>query len=655
MPISNTATRKNLKYLYFVQANDIYGSERPSVYFPYAVGCLQAYLEQYQEITDEFSFGRIVYKKDPVEDVVDSFENPFMVLFSCSVWNTEYNKAVAVRLKEKHPDCLVVFGGHSVSYDGKEIKELGFVDFVIHGNGEEPLLGLLLALKNGGGFDGISNISFLSGGEIVTTAAENQTGVDYPSPYLTGVFDDIMKDDISFSALFETNRGCPNSCAFCDWSTLKAKVRLFPMERVKKEIDWFAEKKIEYIYCADANFCLFKRDEEIVNYIIDTKKKFGYPQVFKVNFTKNKLDFVFETGKKFHDYGLDKAQTISFQSMDPETLSNIGRKNISAGQFRFLMKRYRESEIPTYCELILGLPGETYESFTKGIASLIADGQHHAMFIYPCEVLPHALMGQPWYKEKYKIKTVRIPFSLQHTSISKSAQSVTEITEVVTGTYSLSTENWIKCMVFSFFVQALHNLGLLRQTAIYCANELGVPYDDFYSIVIEEGGNAENAVLYSVVSEMTAMIKAVSEGEHPLVMTCEGLGDTLWSFDEGVYFKFYQRLDDFYDDIKRIVKRRFRDDGVVDELIKYQRSVVKKLGAQTVKIESEFDFYSYFNNIYMDSYEPLKKQRLIMEIKDIQPISEFSDYAREIIWYGRNKNKMDYTSEFYTEKRISRL
>ncbi len=642
------------KTLYFVQANDIYGGGRPSVYFPYAVGCLQAYLEQCPEITDEFDFGRIVYKKDPVEFVVDSFKNPFMVLFSCSVWNTEYNKAVAKRLKEKHPECLVLFGGHSVSYDGQEIKELGFVDFVIHGYGEEPLLNLLLALKNGDPFDEIANISFLSKGKVVTTKSENQTGVDYPSPYLTGVFDSIMKDDFSFSALFETNRGCPNSCAFCDWSTLKSKVRLFPLERVKKEIDWFAENKIEYIYCADANFCLFKRDEEIVNYIIETKERFGYPQVFKVNFTKNKLDFVFETGKKFHDHGLDKAQTISFQSMDSETLSNIGRKNISAEQFRSLMKRYRESGIPTYCELILGLPGETYESFTKGIASLIADGQHHAMFIYPCEVLPHAKMGQPWYKEKYKIKTVRIPFSLQHTSLAKNAQSVTEITEVVTGTYSMSTEDWIKSMVFSYFVQALHNLGLLRQTAIYCANELGVPYDKFYSTVIDEGSNAENSALHPVVSELTAMIRAVSEGKHPLVMTCDGLGDILWAFDEGVYFKFYQKIDGFYDDIKRIIKKRFGDDGVIDELIKYQHSVLKKLGAKNVKIEAEYDFYNYFNTVYMNSYEPLKKQKLIMEIEDIQPISEFPDYAREIIWYGRNKNKMDYTSDFYTQKIISR-
>lgn len=643
------------KHLYFVQANDIYGAGRPSVYFPYAVGCLMAYLKQFPEIEDEYDFGRIIYKKEEIDRAIESLEDPYMILFSCSVWNTEYNKAFARKIKERFPDCLVVFGGHSVSYDGREINELGFVDYVIHGNGEEPLLGLLTALKSGEDMADIPNISFSGNGEVVTTAEVNQTGTDYPSPYLSGVFDDIMKDDISFSALFETNRGCPNSCAFCDWSTLKSKVRLFPLERVKKEIDWFAENKIEYIYCADANFCLFKRDEEIVNYIIKTKEKFGYPQVFKVNFTKNKLDFVFKTGKKFHDHGLDKAQTISFQSMDPETLSNIGRKNISAEQFRALMKRYRESGIPTYCELILGLPGENYESFTRGIASLIADGQHHAMFIYPCEVLPHAMMGQPWYKEKFKIKTVRIPFSLQHTSLLKSAQSVTEITEVVTGTYSLSTEDWIKCMVFSYFVQALHNLGLLRQTAIYCANELNVPYDEFYSAVIEEGKDPKNAVLHAVVSEVTAMIRAVSEGRHPLVMTCEGLGDTLWAFDEGVYFKFYQKLDGFYEDIKRLIKTRFGDDGVIDELIKYQHAVVKKLGAQNIKIESEYDFYSYFNTVYMNSYEPLKKQKLIMEIKDIQPISDFSDYAREIIWYGRNKNKMDYTSEFYTEKEIKGL
>ena len=45
------------------------------------------------------------------------------------------------------------------------------------------------------------------------------------------------------------------------------------MERIKAEMDWIAEHKIEYVYCADGNFGLFDRDEEIAEYIISLKRK----------------------------------------------------------------------------------------------------------------------------------------------------------------------------------------------------------------------------------------------------------------------------------------------------------------------------------------------------------------------------------------------
>ena len=46
--------------------------------------------------------------------------------------------------------------------------------------------------------------------------------------------------------------------------------------------------------------------------------------------------------------------------------------------------------------------GETYESFCNGVDLLIENGQHYAINIYPCELLPNSEMGQKEYKEKLK-------------------------------------------------------------------------------------------------------------------------------------------------------------------------------------------------------------------------------------------------------------
>lgn len=627
--------------IYFVQANNVYGTDKKSVYFPYAAGCIEAFLLMNETIKSKCHFNKIQYTKLPLEQAVKRLDNPFMVLFSCSVWNMEYNKALAEKIKEAYPECYIVFGGHSVSYNGSEINELDCVDFVTHRFGEEPTLALLLALINKTSLDDVPNLSYKKGNEIVTTELVMQTGTDYPSPYLNGIFDDIMKDDIEFSALFETNRGCPNSCSFCDWSSLKSKVRLFPMERVKAEIDWFAENEIEYIYCADGNFCLFQRDDEIADYVIESKINKGYPKVFKVNFTKNKLDFVFSVGKKFCTYGLDKAQTISFQSLDTVTLANIGRKNISAEKFRELMIRYNKENISTYCELILGLPGETYESFTKGVGSLMENGQHFALNIYPCELIPHAEMAQPWYRKKFRIESTKIPFSLQHISLSTNKEEVSELTEVITSTYSLSNSDWIKCMLFSYFVQAMHNLGLLRLVAIFCRNELNIPYDEFYKSIIEAKGNYP--VLDKVRSGISKLIGNVSRGEQPLVTTIDGLSDMVWSFDEAVYINCYKELDAFLSEIKELIKAEFSDHETLDSLFDYQQSVTKKIGTDKIKITTDYNFPEYFSSIYTGEKIQLNKADCSFTVLDNHKVDDLLSFAREIMWYGRNRKLTDYT------------
>ena len=389
-----------MKNIYFVQANRIYGGtdgKRGSTYIPYATGCIAAYAWADERVAQNYHLGRFIYARENISEAIDSLDNPFMVAFSCSVWNAEYNKVFAKKLKEKYPDCLVLFGGHNVPPGNKYLEELPYVDLLIHNGGEEPFLAILLSLLDSSPLDEIPNISFRNASENITTRDVMQTATEYPSPYLNGIFDEILKDDIDFSVIIETNRGCPNSCAFCDWGYLKSKVRLFPMEKVRAELDWISERGIDYVFCCDGNFGLFDRDEEIADYIIDLKKRTGHPQNFRVCFTKNRCDFVRKIGVKFFESRLDKAQTLSFQSMSPEVLENIGRKNISNDHFCNLMALYNEINISTFSELIMALPGETYESFCDGLCKLIEYGQHKSVEVYPCELLPNSKMGSPEY------------------------------------------------------------------------------------------------------------------------------------------------------------------------------------------------------------------------------------------------------------------
>lgn len=637
-----------MKNVYFVQANNVYGTEVKNTYIPYSVGCIQAYCQKNEIISAEYQFGKFIYTREAPEKVIEMLDNPFMVLFSCSVWNTEYNKTVAKAIKEAYPSCLITFGGHNVSNNENYLRDNDFIDFLTHRFGEEPTEGILESLATGKSLDDIPNISYRNeAGEIVTTAYAPQTGTDYPSPYLEGTFDEILKDDIVFSALFETNRGCPNSCSFCDWGSLKSKVRLFPMERVFAEIDWFVEHKIEFVFCTDGNFCLFNRDEEIADYIVHCKNTYGYPKMFRVCFTKNKFDFVFDIGTKFFKNGLDKAQTLSFQSMNEQVLKNVGRKNISTEKFRELMLKYNEINISTFSELILGLPGETYETFCEGVNILIENGQHYAINIYPCELLPNAEMGQKAYQERFGIKSTRVPFKLIHSNESQKKDDIVEYSEYITSTDAMSEEEWAKSLLFASYIQGLHNLGLLRALAIYYRHEHNLSYNDFYNKLLSYSKENKGTLLNTVYERISKLCLGIISGSNELVATCEGLGDVLWGFDELIFLEFYKNLEVFYKEVKECFKDIDNNEDIIDALFKYQLDIIKKIGVEHPVISSEYDFYSYFNNIFLGGYEKLVKNKTAIAVEDGVVVKDIHEFAREIVWYGRNRRATDYTSTNY--------
>lgn len=636
-----------MRNIYFVQPNDIYKGKVPSTYIPYASGCIIAYCKENKAIRENYCFHKIIYSRVPIDRLVQGLENPYAVLFSCSVWNTEYDKKAAQAVKAAYPDCKIIFGGHNISVDGEFLKKYPYIDYLTHRFGEETTEGLLEHFLGLRALSDIDNISYRDGSKVITTDYVSQTMVDFPSPYLTGVFDDLLDDGIHFSAVFETNRGCPNQCSYCDWGELRTKVRLFPMERVKAEIDWFAAHKIEFIYAADANFGMFSRDIEIAKYVVESKKKCGYPQVFRVCFTKNKLDVVFQIGAMFFEYDLDKAQTISFQSMSETVLENVGRKNISNESFQRLMKQYNDIDIATHSELILGLPGETYDSFCEGIGTLLENGQHYSFIVYPCMLLPNSEMGQKWYMEKYGIKSTAIPFQIVHTERGAAQDEIPEYGCYTTETYSMSREDWVLSLIYSKYAQALHSLGLLKNISLFYRYEYDVSFSSFYKMMIEFSGREDMQLLHRVYANIHALCHKIAKSESGFLTTCEGLGNILWEFDEVIYLEFFKHLEQFYSEVKQCMEERFGTSETVDALFRYQYDVIKKIGVETVTISSEYDFYRYFNNILQYHYTPLEKKPLRFTVHDAAPVKDLGEYARKVIWYGRNKRLTDYSSSFY--------
>ena len=154
--------------------------------------------------------------------------------------------------------------------------------------------------------------------------------------YSVSIFDRYFFDKLIEShpknewlILWETNRGCPFKYTFCDWGSATAsKVNKFELERLKLEIDWFSKKKIRFIFCCDANFGILKRDITKSLSMRQRKKKYRLPKLYRCKIQKYNRR-AYQTQKILADAGLNKGVTLSMQSLDPLTLHNIKRDNIS--------------------------------------------------------------------------------------------------------------------------------------------------------------------------------------------------------------------------------------------------------------------------------------------------------------------------------------
>ncbi len=615
---------------YLVQIGVSYSSP---VFLPYSVGCIAAYLKRDSDIMSHYDIPDIIVMREKIDDVLKRFDNPAYVAFSCFTWNIEYNKTLAQRLKQAYPNVKIIFGGHSVPSGSAFLDEYDFIDLLMHNEGEETTLRLLKVLKNGEALSSVPNISFRTKDGNVTTEDYHPCDLsDYPSPYTDGIFDNIMKEhpDVEFHATLETNRGCPYGCTYCEWCFTR-KVRPFPIEKIKREIEWIAANKIKYCYCADANFGIMERDVEIARYVIEQKKKYGYPDVFKPCYAKESDETVFEAGYILNKNNTDKGVTLAYQSLDGKTLENIGRKNLTLEHFSNLDAKYNEAGIPTYTELILGLPGETYESFCKGMCHLLRSGQNNSMTVYECQVYPNSTMGDPEYQKKFGIKTSKIPLLGIH--YNPEFNGVSEYFDIITETASMPKSDWVKACMFSVILQTFHHLGLIRYFAIYLHNEKNVDYFDFYNklydyIYIENKGFLNE--FFTALYRRKADTKSAE-----WTYTRDVFGTTGWYFEEGAFLEMVYHSEIFWREIKPFLASFNIENDIFDDLFVYQKMLIRLPSISEVTIKSRYNFYKYFEAVDENLSPSLQRKDCTLNIKSHKDITNWVDYAREIIWFGK--------------------
>lgn len=448
--------------IYLVQAQyfNIF-NDKKQYWLPYSVGCLWAYAKTFSFVTDNFSLKDIIYYREEHDNILDRLDNPALVFFSNYTWNEQYNLKLAESIKKKFPKTLIVFGGPQTT--NKHLK-LSFIDIVVFYEGEQSFVDILkdyLERKNKKTY--------------VSQRIDDLSCI--PSPYTTGVFDDIIsKHDDYWQVTIETNRGCPFGCSFCDWGSLTlSKIKKFSMLKIEEELKWIANNKISYVYLADANFGIFKeRDYEIA---ILLKKYFDLSSVdgFFTNWTKNSSESVINIYKLLQKYST-RGLTLSTQSMNKNVLSAIKRKNLADNTYNLLFKKLDEERIPYYTEFILGLPNETLISWKDGLCNVLELGLHDRIDFWLAEALPNSELSQPGYLAKYDIKTKIISNNLDY---HHNSDDIVELQRIIVSTNTMSSQDLVEAYMYAWMIQSFHSSGF-SQIQSRLAHKKGVSYKTYY-------------------------------------------------------------------------------------------------------------------------------------------------------------------------------
>jgi len=453
------------KNIYLVQVVDSYG---PNKFLPLAISCQWLSAAQNPAVSAQWQVQDVLIEKLPISNWLDSIDViPDLVAMSCYVWNWEYNRALATAIKSRWPKCVVVLGGPQVSkHDVDFIRNNVWADVAVLGENEAAFESILLDTPDQ--WDhllGVITKSTKSITEPQRTVELNQL----PSPILTGFYDWIMDryhqrygSDVMWQVTYETMRGCPYHCQFCDigdsyWN----KTYFFNLERIQQEIEWMGQKKIEYVSVCDSNWGIAEHDVAITQCVIDTKLKYGYPRFWDVTWAKNNTARVQKIALMDHAAGtkLFKGITFAFQSFNTETLKAVKRFNLQDAAVRSSLQLYKDHNIATYSELIWPMPNETVQSLKNNLQYLVDIGQRDFVMVHPLVLTPNSDMGQPSYIQSHGLKIKTVCLDTFWLKINDEQQYIREKVDAVCGTNSVTYQEVLDGNMFAYWFIVLYYYG----------------------------------------------------------------------------------------------------------------------------------------------------------------------------------------------------
>lgn len=288
---------------------------------------------------------------DAIQTVAEKLllHNPEIIGIGVYIWNvSEVHELVHV-IKKVSPKTKIVLGGPEVSHEPFRVN-FDNADFIIQGEGDVAFYELCKDIIN-------NNQPSQQTIKATTPSIKN---IELPYKYYTD-------DDIKNRYLYvEASRGCPFECEFC-LSSMDEKVRAFDLDKLLSEFELLWQRGARNFKFIDRTFNLnMKTANRLLDFFLEKEPPyFAHFEVIPDHFP----DSIKEKIKKFPHGALQLE--IGIQTLNSDIANNISRPlklDKIKENIKFLEN---ETHAHMHLDLIVGLPGESLESFGENLDELV--------------------------------------------------------------------------------------------------------------------------------------------------------------------------------------------------------------------------------------------------------------------------------------------
>jgi len=585
--------------------------------FPLNVGFIASYCKKL--FGSDIEIKLFKYIEDIDKAITD--DPPDLLGLSNYCWSYNASQEIFKMFKKINPNGVTVWGGPNFPLDmpsqEKFMNKHSEVDVYVPTDGEVGFSNVVKLLLKSNSRQNIVDellstqiegcISRDTNGKLHHIFSDTRiTNLDeIPSPYLMGLMDKFF--DGLLTPMLQTNRGCPFHCSFCtDGKSEVDSINNFSLERVNSDLNYIAEhvpKTTHSLHISDLNFGMYPRDIKICETIAQIQQKIEYPQFIKCTTGKNQKNKIIEAIKKLNN---TLRITMSVQSLDPEVLKNVRRSNISTDNMLDLYPAIKAANLETTSEVILGLPGDSYDGHLKTLRNLIR-AKMDEVLVHTCIMFDGSELGTPKERKKWNLKTKYRVIPKDFAILSNGRKAV-ETEEIVIATDKMTFEEYVELRILAFVI-FVTNVPVVYDALrkFLLENNLDI-FDLFYAIL----KNLQNA--NPILQEIVTNFKNATL-------------DELWDSPQDI-IEHYQKDEEF---------QKLLDNEVGINVMQFHHA--KILG----------DHMGLWLNFTIDSAYSLLSKKLHFNDEKINQFNTIANYCRGISFDILGKDRMNNNPKYEFE------